>query len=131
MGDAKTDHELRAMRWRDDDGVDEGDALHAHFQELEDRGEFEDWTDVGSEGSRMWGRMFDEDIELGSPADHVMSAVAASGFGLALKLVANRLGVTEFGIRCALEEPGDASEFLEKCRVHGAAAPAHVEKESE
>jgi len=130
MGKAKTDHELRAMRWRDDD-VDEDDELHKHFEVLQDRGELANWMDVADEGRRIWSRMFGEEIESYSAADGVISAVAAAGYGLAISHLAKRLGVTEVGMRCAMESQSaaDADKFLQQCREYG--SPEYLAKTQE
>ena len=117
MGKAKTEHELLAMRWADGD-VDEGDALHKHFEELQDSGHLEDFVDIAKEGRRLWRRMFKEKIEPYSPADSVISAVAAAGYALAIEHVAQRLGVADSVVRDAIETGGgaDAEKFLQQCR---------------
>lgn len=141
MGKAKTEHELAAMRWRDDD-VDEGDELHKHFEVLQDCGEIATWMDVADEGRRIWSRMFGEEIESYSAAEGVIGSVAAAGYALAIAHIAERLGVTACGIRCAIEREAvaDADKFLQECREYGSpeylakiqeAARAHVEKEQE
>jgi hypothetical protein len=98
----RTEHEPFIARWQDDD-VDEADELHAHFTALEEAGEFVAWFDVASESRRLWKVMFNEDIEEHSAVDSILNAVAASGYGVAVRHVAQRLGVSTRDVMRALD----------------------------
>jgi hypothetical protein len=112
-----TETEKRILKWDDpEDTSDTCDLIHKHFQEHE--GAFIDWTEVANEGVRLYGLMFEEDVEASSPVDGVFSGVAAAAYCLAIAKVAKQLGVTEFAVHCALEteRSDDADGFVRECK---------------
>ena len=109
-----TKFEDRLIGWETNDD-DTADTIHAHFTAMEDR--FQDWGDVADEGRRLWSMMFEETIESDSPLGDVLSGIAASGFALAIRQVAARLGVSPTSVMVGLESDGDADAqaFVRDC----------------
>jgi hypothetical protein len=112
-----TETEKAILKWDDpEDTSDTCDLIHKHFEEH--GGAFSDWTEVANEGVRLYGLMFEEDVESWSPLDGVLSGVAASAYCLAIAKVAKQLGVSELAVHCALEteRSDDADGFVRECK---------------
>jgi hypothetical protein len=85
-----------------------GDDMHNHFDKF---GRW-DWVDVKAEGSRVYGLMFDCDVEDDSPIDDLISAVAAQAHDGAMCAVAACLGVPARALTLAVAEWSENQDQL-------------------
>lgn len=64
----------RMANWADDDYEEDlGDLLHVYFEATKMR----DWVDIANEARDLWKFLFKEEVEMYSPIDELLSAVAA------------------------------------------------------
>ena len=112
-----TELEGRLAGWDTNDD-ETSDTIHKHFTVMEKQ--FEDWGDIADEGRRLWSLMFAETIESESAIGSVICGVAASGYALAVRHVAEKLGVSPVSVMVGLESKGnaDAQSFVSDCLAH-------------
>ena len=84
----QTRFEKTIKNWRTND-EHIGDAIHKHFTEVEPS--LEDWIDVYTEGMKIWGLVFEEDLDEFDLETDVLAGVAASAWNLALTQVVQAL----------------------------------------
>ncbi len=72
--------------WVDDD-------YYEHFEKLENgwSNEVSPWVDVTKEGERLYNIMLDDKIEEGSPIDCLISAMNATSWHIAIRIMARIL----------------------------------------
>jgi len=113
--------EQHLIEWETNDR-DVGDDLHRYFEEEFGRW---DWCEVGEEGARIYGVMFNNKVEDGSPLACIFAAVSAQAEHGAFARIAACLGVDRKALRLAvsewsedqdnLPEPIGAERLLESC----------------
>ena len=107
--------EKNLIDWANEDR-DPVDDCHRHFRDF---GAW-DWTEVAFEGRRVWGLMFDNEIEEFSAMDAVIGGVAAQASYGAFCAVAAALGVHADDVMIAASywtkkiktEPVGMAEFM-------------------
>lgn len=89
--------EDRLRRWEDDDTYYEDD-IHVHFEQFDSW----DWCRIADEGSRVYGIMFDEEVEEGSPISALHSGIAAAASNGMVAAFAKALGLEELPLLHAI-----------------------------
>jgi len=96
------------------------DVLHDHFQKTELR----DWPDISREAVRVWGAMFDQEIEEGCAIDSLIAAACAQVEDGVIDAMARMMGVDKKALHSALAhwiesngEPYDSIKSAELCNL--------------
>lgn len=91
-GKKLTDEEL--MGWLDREYSDHDEIFGGHFSAMADAGGIKDWIDSGEEASRMFGVMWDMDVQKESPICVFFQEVSFSGADSVIRSLSEALGIS-------------------------------------